>query len=129
VRRLATVADGDAAAERIALLDGRLWITGRGVGLLDVDPGTGATRRSIDVGGTGIDIVAAAGYLWIPVRTAEVDRTGFPTMTAVRRVTAAGKVSTVATAQGRVDVHGLAAVDGAIWLADNTNGLLYRVEA
>jgi hypothetical protein len=128
-RRLATVADGNAAAERIALLDGRLWITGRGVGLLDVDPGTGATRRSIDVGGTGIDIVAAAGYLWIPVRTAEVDRTGFPTMTAVRRVTAAGKVSTVATAQGRVDVHGLAAVDGAIWLADNTNGLLYRVEA
>jgi len=128
-RRLATVAGGNAAAERIALLDGRLWITGRGVGLLDVDPGTGATRRSIDVGGTGIDIVAAAGYLWIPVRTPEVDRTGFPTMTAVRRVTAAGKVSTVATAQGRVDVHGLAAVDGAIWLADNTNGLLYRVEA
>jgi streptogramin lyase len=90
-RRLAPVAGGNAAAERIALLDGRLWITGRGVGLLDVDPDTGATRRSIDIGGTGIDVVAAAGSLWIPVRTAAVDRTGFPTMTAVPRVTAAGK--------------------------------------
>lgn len=126
-RRLATVADRNAAAERIALLDGRLWITGRGVGLLDVDPETGATRRSIDVGGTGIDVVAAAGSLWVPVRTAAVDRTGFPTMTAVRRVTAAGKVTTAATAQGRVDVHGLAAGDGSIWLADNMNGFLYRV--
>jgi hypothetical protein len=48
-------------------------------------------------------------------------------MTAPRRVTAAGKVSTAATAQGRVDVHGLAAADGAVWLADNTNGFLYRL--
>ena len=83
--------------------------------------------RSIDIGGTGIDVVASVGSLWIPTRTAEVDRTGFPTMAALRRVTAAGVVSTVATAQGRVDVHGLAAGKGSIWLADNTQGQLYRV--
>ena len=49
------------------------------------------------------------GALWVPVRTAAVDRTGFPTMTAVRRVTTRGEVTTAATARGRVDVHGLAA--------------------
>ena len=91
--RLATVGGGDAAAERLALLGGSLWITGRGVPLLEVDPETGATRRSIDIGGTGIDVVAAAGALWVPVRTAEVDRTGFPTMTALRRVTTARRRS------------------------------------
>jgi hypothetical protein len=111
----------------MALLAGSLWITGRGVSLLEVDPDTGATRRSIDVDGTGIDIVAAGGSLWIPVRTAEVDRTGFPTMTAVRRITTGGAVTTAATARGRVDVHGLAAADGALWLADTTNGFLYRL--
>ena len=110
--RLETVAGGDAAAERIALLGNSLWITGRGVGLLEVDPKTGAVRRSIDIDGTGIDIVAAAGALWIPVRTAAVDSTGFPTMTALRRITTAGEVDTVATASGRVDVHGLAVGHG-----------------
>jgi hypothetical protein len=80
--RLAVVAGGNAAAERLAILDGGLWITGRGMPLLEVDPGTAATRRSIDVGGTGIDVVTAADALWVPVRTEAVDQTGFPTMAA-----------------------------------------------
>ena len=125
--RLATIEGENAAAERLALLGASLWITGRGVPLLEVDPETGTTRRSIDIQGTGIDVVAAANALWIPVRTAAVDRTGFPTMTAVRRVTTAGTVTTVATARGRVDVHGLAAGRGSVWLADNTSGFLYRI--
>ena len=125
--RLAPVGDADAAAERLALLGGSLWITGRGLPLLEVDPESGATRRSVDIGGTGIDVVGAAGSLWIPVRTAEVDRRGFPTMTALRRVTPAGTVPTAATAKGRVDVHGLVAGKRAVWLVDNTQGVLYRV--
>jgi hypothetical protein len=125
--RIATLGGSNAAAERLALLGGSLWITGRGVSLLAVDPRTGATRRSVDLDGTGIDIVAAAGALWVPVRTLAVDRTGFPTMTALRRVTPAGKVATAAGASGRVDVHGLAAAPGALWLADNTSGFLYRI--
>jgi hypothetical protein len=127
--RLATVGGGNAAAERIAVLDGRLWITGRGVALLEADPESGVVARTIDIGGTGIDVLAASGSLWIPVRTPEVDRTGFPTMTALRRVSTGGSVSTPATASGRVDVHGLAAGPGAVWLADNTSGFLYRFPA
>jgi len=125
--RLAVVGGSDAAAERLAMAGGNLWITGRGVTLLEVDPETGATRRSVDIGGTGIDVVALGGALWVPVRTATVDRTGFPTMTAVRRATAAGTVTTVAATRGRVDVHGLAVGLGYVWLADNTGGFLYRL--
>jgi hypothetical protein len=124
---LATLGGGNVAVERLALLGGSLWATGRGAPLLEIDPTTGATSRSVDIGGTGIDVVATAGALWVPVRTAAVDRTGFPTMTAVRRVTPNGTVTTVAKARGRVDVHGLAAGLGAVWLADNTNGVVYRL--
>ena len=125
--RLGIVGGSDAAAERLALLGDGLWITGRGVGLVEMDPTSGAIRRTVDIGGTGIDVVSAAGALWVPVRTAAVDRTGLPTMTAVRRVGADGSVKTVATARGRVDVHGLAAGLGSVWIADNTSGLLYRL--
>jgi hypothetical protein len=125
--RLAAVGSGNAAVERLALLAGSLWATGRGAPLLEVDPATGAIRRSVDIGGTGIDVVVAAGALWVPVRTEAVDRTGFPTMTAVRRVTPDGTVTTAASARGRVDVHGLAVGLGSVWLGDNTSGLVYRL--
>jgi streptogramin lyase len=125
--RLGTVGGSNAAAERLAFLGDGLWITGRGVSLVEADPASGAIRRTIDIGGTGIDVVSAAGALWVPVRTAAVDRTGLPTMAALRRVTADGKVTTVATARGRVDVHGLAAGLGSIWIADTTGGELYRL--
>jgi streptogramin lyase len=127
--RIGSIGGDDAAAERLALLGDALWITGRGMSLVEMDPATGAIRRTLGIGGTGIDVIAAAGALWVPVRTAAVDRTGFPTMTAVRRVAADGSVKTAATARGRVDVHGLAAGLGSVWIADNTNGRLYRLAA
>src|SRR4029450_11763431 len=102
--RLAIVGGSDAAAERLAIAGGSLWITGGGIPPLGVNPQTAETRRSVDIDGPGIDIVTMAGALWVPVRTAAVDRTGFPTMTAVRAVTTAGTGTTVATALGRVGV-------------------------
>jgi len=123
--RMATV--GQDAAERLAMAGGSLWATGRGTPLLQVDPDTGATRRTIDIGGTGVDVLAAGGVLWVPVRTFAVDRTGFPTMTALRRVTTAGTVTTAARANGRVDVNGLAANRDSVWIADNRAGVLYRL--
>jgi sugar lactone lactonase YvrE len=124
-RKLSTL--GGDAPERLAVLGGSLWVTGRGTQLLQVDPATGRTRRTIALDGTGIDLVAAAGALWIPVRSMETDQSGFPTMTALRRVTPSGRVTTPATASGRVDVHGLAAAPGSVWIADTTGGALYRI--
>jgi hypothetical protein len=48
-----------------------------------------------------------------------------PTMEALRRVTPAGKVTSVEPA-GPLDVHGLIADGGNVWLADTTEGIVYR---
>jgi streptogramin lyase len=123
------VVPGDAP-ERMVYLAGSLWLTGRGTDLLRVDPQTGKLQATIEIGAGGIDVVAAGGNLWVPVRSTAVDPTGFPTMETLRRVSAAsGKVTTVATASGRVDVHGLVARGGFVWIADNSSGVLYRLRA
>jgi streptogramin lyase len=125
-RTLVTLA-GDAP-ERMVYARGALWITGRGTDLLQVDPADGSTKATIEIGASGIDVAAGGDSIWVPTRSAEVDSTGFPTMDALKRVSAStGAVATVAQSSGRVDVHGLAAGGGAVWIADNTNGVLYRV--
>jgi hypothetical protein len=124
--RLATI-PGDAP-ERMAWAGGKLWITGRGTDLLEVDPATGAVAATVDIGASGIDVVALGGLLWVATRNAAVDPTGFPTMDALRRVSASTRaVKTVARPTARVDVHGLQAGGGVVWLADNRDGYLYRV--
>ena len=64
---------------------GSLWITGRGTDLLQVDPASGAVKATHEIGASGIDVVAAAGALWVPARSPAVDQSGFPTMEALRR--------------------------------------------
>jgi streptogramin lyase len=64
------------APERIAMLAGSLWVTGRGTDLIRLDPETGVTQATIEIGAGGIDVVAAAGSLWVPARNAVVDPTG-----------------------------------------------------
>jgi streptogramin lyase len=63
-RRLTTV-PGDAP-ERMAWAAGSLWVTGRGTDLLRLDPETGAVQATIEIGVGGIDVIAAAGALWVP---------------------------------------------------------------
>jgi streptogramin lyase len=124
-RKLA-VLPGDAP-ERMVWSHGSLWVTGRGTDLLKVSPADGTVQDTIEIGASGIDVAAAGEDLWIPTRSAAVDQSGFPTMDALKRVSIAGAVSVVGEPSGRVDVHGLATRGGALWLADNTNGFLYRV--
>jgi len=122
-----TIVPGDAP-ERMAWSSGSLWITGRGTDLLKVNPSTGALQKTIEIGASGIDLAADGDALWVPTRSAEVDQSGFPTMDALKRISvSSGTVATVARPTGRVDVHGLEARSGVVWIADNTNGLLYRV--
>jgi streptogramin lyase len=118
---------GDAP-ERMVWLHGALWVTGRGTDLLEVNPASGAVERTIEIGASGIDIAGEGDELWIPTRSLEVDQSGFPTMDALKRVSAVtGAVSTVVSPTARLDVHGIVARGGSVWLADNTNGYLYRV--
>jgi streptogramin lyase len=119
---------GGDAPERMVSSDGSLWITGRGTDLLRVDPTDGSVDRTIDIGASGIDLVAGGDSLWIPTRDAETDVRGLPTMDALRRVSVStGDVSTVVQPTSRVDVHGLTVGGGAVWIADNRRGYLYRV--
>jgi len=121
------VIPGDAP-ERMVWSHGSLWITGRGTDLLKVDPADGSVQETIEIGASGIDVAADGDNLWVPTRSAAVDQSGFPTMDALKRVSATtGQVSVVAEPSTRVDVHGLFARSGAVWLADNTNGYLYRL--
>jgi len=121
---------GDSAPERMVFLRGSLWITGRGTDLLKVDAAGGSLQKTIEIGGSGIDVVASGDDLWVPTRSAEVDQSGFPTMDALKRVaTSSGAVTTVAQPSGRLDVHGLTVAGGAVWIADNRSGYLYRVPA
>jgi streptogramin lyase len=129
-KTLRSIAPEDVAPERMVWANDSLWITGRGADLLQVNPTTGAVEKTIEIGGSGVDLAVSGGALWIPTRSAEVDRTGFPTMDALKRVSIdTGAVTVVARSTGRVDVHGLVAAGGAVWIADNTAGRLYRVAA
>jgi streptogramin lyase len=120
----------DRAPERMKFSHGSLWVTGRGTDLLEVDPATGALDQTIEIGASGIDLAAAGDILWIPTRSDEVDQSGFPTMDSLRRVSMlTGAVTTAATPSGRLDVNGLRASVGAVWIADNHRGRLYRMPA
>ena len=124
--RLIATIPGDAP-ERIVFVDGHLWITGRGTDLLEIDPANGDVLRTVEIGAGGIDVVASGDTLWVPSRNAQVDARGFPTMEALRRVDARTGAVTSLAASAPLDVHGLVADDGGVWLADNTHGVLYRV--
>jgi streptogramin lyase len=125
-RKLTTI-PGDAP-ERIARAAGSIWLTGRGTDLLRLDEETGEVQATIEIGAGGIDVVAAAGSLWVPARAAAADGRGFPTMAVLRRVNpATGAVSSPAQARAKTDVHGLAPYRAGVLLADNTLGALYRV--
>lgn len=124
-RRIAVI-PGDTP-ERMVWSHGALWLTGRGTDLLKVSPADGKVIETIDIGASGIDVAVAGDHLWVPTRSAAIDATGFPTMDALKKVSAlTGEVSVVVEAKGRLDVHGLVAAGGGVWLADNTSGSLYR---
>lgn len=126
--RTLAVIPGDAP-ERMAWAAGWLWITGRGTGLIQVDPATGAAVATVGLGAAGgIDVVEHDGALYVPARASEAIQSGFPRLASVVRIDPATRaLTTVATASGLLDVHGLADGGSVVWLADNTNGVLYRL--
>ena len=119
---------GHDTPERMVWARGSLWITGRGTDLLKVDPADGSIDQTIEIGASGIDLALDGDKLWIPTRSEAVDQSGFPTMAALKRVSiSSGILSTVGEPTRPIDVHGLAIAAGAVWIADNRRGYLYRV--
>jgi DNA-binding beta-propeller fold protein YncE len=105
-RVLARIEVGDGPAD-LVFAGARAWVINhRDRGLVRIDPATNEPSRVTTVPGDAPERMALlAGSLWITGR----------------------EVTTVATAVGRVDVHGLQAAGGFLSLADNRSGFLYRL--
>ena len=85
-------------------------------------------RATVDIGASGIDVVAAGGALWVPSRSAAVDQTGFPTMEALRRVTPDGDGrATVASRAAASTSTGSPPTTRTCGSRDNTAGIVYRI--
>jgi streptogramin lyase len=116
------------APERMALLAGSLWVTGRGTDLLRVDPETGAVQAAIEIGTGGIDVAAAGGRIWVANASAADDRQGMPVMQHLYVVNpATNTIAETLTPTGRLVVDGLASDGTTLWIADVSGGRLYRV--
>jgi hypothetical protein len=111
--------------ERLELAGGSLWVTGRGTDLLRVDPATGKTQETIEIGTGGIDLVAVGDALWVAVAEAEADRQGLPVLERLVSVDAAsGAIREELAPSQTVNVNGLATDGEAVWIADVVAGVL-----
>ena len=114
--------------ERLVLAEGSLWATGRGTDLLRVDPATGKTQETIEIGTGGIDLVATDGAIWVAVAQPEADRQGLPVLERLVSVDpASGELGTEHVPTDEVNVNGLAAEGEDVWIADVVSGVLSRL--
>jgi streptogramin lyase len=114
------------AAERIAFARGALWITGRGLDLLRLDPATGAVTRTVEIGPGGIEVLAIGTRIVVSAATPRGARRGDPILGALVAVDAA----TARPAPRKIApafANGLVLVGGSAWSADTVNGHLTRI--
>jgi streptogramin lyase len=117
-----------AAVERLALLDGTLWATGRGADLLRVSPETGAVLGTTEIGTAGIDVAAAGGAVWVASYDAAFEQQGIPVVAAVARIDpATAAIASSRTPARRLYLTGLASDGTNVWLYDAVAGLLVRI--
>jgi streptogramin lyase len=117
----------NTAAERIAYAAGSLWVTGRGLDLLRVDPQSGQVVATIEIGAAGIEILPAGAGLLVAAATAAGARRGDPVVGALALVDpATNSVVSRVEAHGRVLLSGLAVAGERFWLADTVGGRLLR---
>jgi DNA-binding beta-propeller fold protein YncE len=116
------------APERMTLLGGSLWVTGRGTDLLRVNPDTGAVQATIEIGTGGIDVAAAGGRIWVANASDADDRQGLPVMEHLYAVDpATNRIAETLTPTARLVVDGVASDGTTLWIADVSGGRLYRV--
>jgi hypothetical protein len=130
VTRMGTIPGGEqVAAERIAVFDNLLWVTGRGLDLLRVSPANGAVIGSTEIGTGGIDVVTDRTNLWVVAYTSEGDARGEPLVASVLKIDASGRISATVTPTRAFHADGVAAANGQLWLFDAVAGLLVKLPA
>jgi streptogramin lyase len=114
--------------ERLVLVEGALWATGRGTDLLRVDPATGRTQETIEIGTGGIDLVMTDDAIWVAVAEPAADRQGLPVLERLVSVDpASGALGAEHVPADTVNVTGLAAEGDEVWIADVAAGVLSRI--
>jgi hypothetical protein len=118
-----------AAAERIAVFGGDLFVSGRGLDLLRVSSPNGMILGQTEIGAGGINVVSDGANLWVVPAEAAADLRGDPIADAVLRVDETGAITTRVVPTRQMFVDGAAAADGQLWLFDAVAGLLVRLPA
>jgi len=130
VTRMGTIPGGEqVAAERIAVFNGLLWVTGRGLDLLRVSPVNGSVVGSTEIGTGGIDVVTDGANLWVVAYTPEGDARGEPLVASVLRIDGAGAIVSQVTPTRPFHADGVAAANRRLWLFDAVAGLVVRLPA
>ena len=112
-------------AERLVYLADSLWATGRGLDLLRIDPQSGATQTTVEIGAAGIELAVAGGRVWAGAATEAGARRGDPraaALVAVNPSTNTVVESHAATAP--LMLNGLATDGRRLWVADLVHGAL-----
>jgi hypothetical protein len=114
------------ATEHVAYLDGSLWITGRGLGLLRVRPSSGVVQGTIPIGPAGVDVIAAQGRVVALAATDTGAARGDPIVASVRTVDpGTNAVASTVPTHSTLYSGGLAAAAGHIWIADVVDGGIF----
>jgi sugar lactone lactonase YvrE len=116
------------AMEAAAFLKGSLWITGRGLDLLRVDPATGKVRAVTDVGAAAFDVVADSGRIVVASYSKRGARRGDPIVGSFSSVDArSGRVTASIRATGTAYLSGLVVSGSTMYAADTVQGRLLRL--
>ena len=119
----------NAAAERISVFGGDLFVSGRGLDLLRVSRANGMVLSETEIGAGGINVVSDGANLWVVLAEAAADLRGDPIADAILRVDATGAITQRIVPTRQMFVDGVAAADGQLWLFDAVAGLLVRLPA
>jgi hypothetical protein len=118
-------ADELRTPERMTRAGDSLWVTGRGLDLVRVDPATGNERGTTEIGAAGIDVAAVAGRLAVISATEAGARRGDPIVAAVSWVDpATGAVQRRIEATAPTSLTGVAVASGRLVVLDGLHGRL-----
>lgn len=130
IRTIASgLGDERATFERMILFAGSLWVTGRGLDLIRLDPDTGRIQATIEIGPAGVDLAAAGGSVWVTSATDAAAERGLPTVAALHRVDPATN-AVVETLRARRPFQqiGIAVAGSRLLLFDGTRGRVVAVD-
>ena len=131
--RVTTLATGvapvaTAATEQATFAAGALWLTGRGLVLLRVDPARGRTTATIEIGAAGLAVATSGTRLLVASYTARGARRGDPVVARLALVDPrSGRVTSSTSASRPSYLSGLVVQGNLVVTADTVLGRLARL--